>query len=258
MFTNEEIVKIALEQSAIDTNCRVENFLSNKNMVVSFKLRDKTKVYYEEPIAANFVSYGNNVVVSARDPIRYVVKKYIEKYNFQECFETPYICKLNDELKAYGYTICFMATYYLPNIEKLELVDCKFETKILTKNEFTNLYSQQWSNALCERRKELNVFCVGAYDRDKLVGLAGCESDCDMMWQIGVDVLPEYRRKGVGQSLTKKMAIEILKQNKVPFYCCAWSNISSRRNAIRSGFVPTWVEMTVKSIEYNNAILMKQ
>ena len=89
-----------------------------------------------------------------------------------------------------------------------------------------------------------------------MIGLAGCEADCDMMWQIGIDVLPEYRRKGVGQSLTKKLAIEILKRNKVPFYCCAWSNISSRKNAIISGFVPTWVEMTAKSIEYSNTILV--
>ena len=256
MFTNEEIIKIALEQSAMDTNCRVENFFGNKNMVVPFKLRDKSKVYYEEPIAANFVSYGNNVVISAIAPIRHIVEEYVEKYNFQECFEMPYINKLNSQLKDYGYTICFMATYYLPNIKSLEVVDCNFETRILTKNEFANLYSQQWSNALCERRKELDVFCVGAYDGDKLIGLAGCEADCDMMWQIGIDVLPEYRRKGVGQSLTKKMAIEILKRNKVPFYCCAWSNISSRRNAIRSGFVPTWVEMTAKSIEHSNTILV--
>ena len=149
-----------------------------------------------------------------------------------------------------------MATYYLADIKSLELVDCNFETKILTKNEFGNLYSQQWSNALCERRKELDVFCVGAYDGDKLIGLVGCEADCDMMWQIGIDVLPEYRRKGVGQSLTKKLAIEILKQNRVPFYCCAWSNILSRKNAIRSGFVPTWIEMTAKSIECSNTILV--
>ena len=59
MFTNEEIVKIALKQSAIDINCKVENFLSNKNMVVPFKLKDKAKVYYEEPIVANFVSFKN-------------------------------------------------------------------------------------------------------------------------------------------------------------------------------------------------------
>lgn len=34
---------------------------------------------------------------------------------------------------------------------------------------------------------------------------------------------------------------------KVPFYCCAWSNLKSVKNALRSGFVPGWVEMTVKA-----------
>lgn len=36
---------------------------------------------------------------------------------------------------------------------------------------------------------------------------------------------------------------------KVPFYCCAWSNIKSARNAIKSGFTPAWVQITVKSEE---------
>ena len=39
---------------------------------------------------------------------------------------------------------------------------------------------------------------------------------------------------------------EIIERGKVPFYCCAWSNIRSAKNAIRSGFMPAWVEMTVK------------
>lgn len=30
------------------------------------------------------------------------------------------------------------------------------------------------------------------------------------------------------------------------FYCCAWSNIRSAQNALKSGFMPAWVEMTVK------------
>ena len=42
------------------------------------------------------------------------------------------------------------------------------------------------------------------------------------------------------------MAKEILKRGKVPFYCSAWSNIRSARNAVKSGFVPAWVEMTIK------------
>jgi len=70
------------------------------------------------------------------------------------------------------------------------------------------------------------------------------------MWQIGVDVLPDYRRKGVASALTSRLALEILKRGKVPFYCCAWSNLSSAKNAVNSGFRPAWVEMTVKPAAY--------
>ena len=69
------------------------------------------------------------------------------------------------------------------------------------------------------------------------------------MWQIGIDVLPEYRRQGIASTLTRRLAIEILKCGKVPFYCAAWSNVKSVRNAIKSGFRPAWVEMTAKPIE---------
>ena len=83
-------------------------------------------------------------------------------------------------------------------------------------------------------------------DNGKLIGLAACSADCDDMWQIGIDVLPEYRRQGIASSLTSNLAIEIIDRGKVPFYCCAWSNLKSVKNALRSGFVPGWVEMTVK------------
>ena len=60
------------------------------------------------------------------------------------------------------------------------------------------------------------------------------------------DVLPEYRRKGIASALTSRLAIEILERAKVPCYCCAWSNLKSAGNAIKSGLRPAWVEMTVK------------
>ena len=103
---------------------------------------------------------------------------------------------------------------------------------------------------MCEKRKELDVLAVGAYDDGKLIGLAGCSADCDTMYQIGVDVLREYRRQGIASALTSKLALEILAAGKVPFYCAAWSNLPSVRNAIRSGFRPAWVQITAKSISY--------
>lgn len=55
------------------------------------------------------------------------------------------------------------------------------------------------------------------------------------MWQIGIDVLPGYRRQGIACALTSCLALKILEHGKVPFYCAAWSNIRSVRNAIKSG-----------------------
>lgn len=87
---------------------------------------------------------------------------------------------------------------------------------------------------------------VGAYDGDRLVGLAGCSADCETMWQIGIDVLPEYRRQGIASVLTNRLARECLARDIVPFYCAAWSNIRSVRNALRAGFKPGWAEVTAK------------
>ena len=85
---------------------------------------------------------------------------------------------------------------------------------------------------------------VGAYDGGKLIGLAACSADCSEMWQIGIDVLPEYRRKGIAAALTNRLARAIFEQGKVPFYASAWSNIRSMKNAFRSEFRPAWVAMT--------------
>ena len=63
-----------------------------------------------------------------------------------------------------------------------------------------------------------------------------------------------YRRQGIASSLTSRLAVEILNRGKVPFYCAAWSNIKSVRNAIRSGFRPAWVEMTAKPCEMVDAM----
>ena len=62
---------------------------------------------------------------------------------------------------------------------------------------------------------------MGAYDNGKLIGLAACSADCEDMWQIGIDVLPEYRKQGIASALPSNLALEIVERGKVPFYCAA-------------------------------------
>lgn len=248
-MTNKEILEVAMLQSAIDVNCSKDDFLMTENKVVLSNVNPDARKYLTLPFYCNLVSYGNNIVASVDKDAFDIVHEYINKYPVEHCFETPNLHILNDKLQQRGMQICFMAEYFLPDMNVLTELQCSYETKILEAKDFSDLYIPQWSSALCEKRKHLDVLGVGAYDGDKLIGLSGCSADCETMWQIGIDVLPEYRRKGIASALTSRLAIEILRRDKVPFYCAAWSNIRSVRNAIKSGFRPAWVEMTAKSID---------
>ena len=245
-MTSKDMFWIAMDQSAEDIGCNAEDFLLDRNIVVPFKFGSKAKKYYKLPIGCNFISYGNNVVASSTDELFSVAKEYVGRFDFYHCFETPNMHWLNQNLEPLGQTVCFMAEYYLPDLSKLRKLPCQYEIRLLEKDGFEDLYLPEWSNALCRDRKHLDILGVGAYDGGRLIGLAGCSADAEDMWQIGVDVLPEYRRKGIASAITSSLAVEIFERDKVPFYCCAWSNIRSVRNAIKSGFIPAWVEMTIK------------
>ena len=248
-MTNQEILKIAMAQSAIDLCATPDDFEKSENVVVTSRESEGARRYLKLPFSCQLVSYGNNVVASVSPEFREIAENYINKYPVEHLFETPHLHALNEKLMEKGPKICFMAEYFLPDVDVLRALDCKYELRLLTQNDFTDLYLPEWSNALCEQRKHLDVLGVGAYDGDKLIGLAGCSADCDTMGQIGIDVLPAYRRQGIASALTSRLAIEILNRGKVPFYCAAWCNIKSVRNTIRCGFRPAWVEMTAKPCE---------
>lgn len=249
-MTNKEILDIAIAQSAIDMNCQPTDFMSMENKLVYSKENPNARRYLKLPFVCNLVSYGNNIVASVQKEYEDIVRHFINTYSVEHSFETPNMHVLNDAMQERGMRVCFMAEYFLPDLTVLKEQTCAYELRVLTQQDFTDLYVDAWNNALCGDRKHLDVLGVGAYDQGKLIGLAGCSADCNTMWQIGVDVLPEYRRQGIASALTSRLAIEILKREKVPFYCCAWSNVKSARNAIKSGFRPAWVEMTVKSREF--------
>lgn len=250
LFTNQTILQIALHQSAVDANCRAEDFLSEENVIVTSSANPCARKYLTLPFDCNLISYGTNIVASINEKYRQTVLEYTNRFPVEHCFETPNLHVLNDALQKEHLRICFMAEYFLPDLNHLKALDCPYEWRILHPSDFDGLYTDQWSNALCKKRRELDVLGIGAYDGTKLIGLAGCSADCETMWQIGIDVLGNYRRQGVAACLTSRLALEILARGKVPFYCAAWSNVKSVRNAIKSGFRPAWVELTAKNASF--------
>lgn len=249
-MTNDDILQVALRQSAIDCNCNPEDFLSDECVMTISKADSRARKYIPLPLRCDLVSYGSNVVAQTSSDLTELVREFLCTYPPEHCFETPNLHVLDEALRPHGLKICFMAEYFLPDITALKAHECGYELRVLQKEQLSDLYREEWSNALCKARKELDRMAVGAYDGEKLVGLAGCSADCVSMYQIGVDVLPEYRRKGIAAAVTSRLALEIMALGKVPFYCAAWSNLKSVRNAIRCGFRPAWVELTAREIAF--------
>lgn len=252
-MTNKEIFRLALAQSAEDLNCTPDDLTAEDNRVVLSAANEGARRYLALPFACSLASYGGNAVASVSPELEEPVRRYLGMYpawHSYRLFETPGIHLLDGMLAPHGLRTCFMAEYFLPDVEGLWALDCSYRMRWLGPEDFRDLYRPEWSHALCADRKHLDVLGLGAYDGEDLIGLAACSADCDTMWQIGVDVLPKYRRQGVASALTSRLALEILKLDRVPFYCAAWSNIRSVRNAMRCGFRPAWVELTVKSAAY--------
>jgi len=67
------------------------------------------------------------------------------------------------------------------------------------------------------------------------------------MWQIGIDVFPEYRGRKVGTNLVELLKNEILKRGKIPFYGTVSSHFRSQNIAINAGFFPVWAELYSKT-----------
>ncbi|MCR5227207.1 MAG: GNAT family N-acetyltransferase [Eubacterium sp.] len=259
-MNNKDILQIAMAQSAEDIGCKVEDFTKTENVICTYNKGEKARLYIKPGVIGNFVSYGSNVVASVQDDIRDITEEYLKRFEFYHLFESPNMNWLSEKLSPLGYGVCFMAEYYLPDKDNfydkgiVRPLVSEYELRVLEQKDFAELYLPEWGNALCEERKELDVLGAGAYKDGKLVGLAGCSADCDDMWQIGVDVLPECRRGGIASALTSRLASEIFARGKVPFYCSAWSNIRSVRNAVKCGFIPAWVEMTIKPLSFINEL----
>ncbi|MBD2870971.1 GNAT family N-acetyltransferase [Paenibacillus arenilitoris] len=76
-----------------------------------------------------------------------------------------------------------------------------------------------------------------------IIGIAGASEDCGRMWQIGVDVLPEYQGMGIGKAIVGTLTKAVLNEGIVPYYTTEVGNLRSRQLAASLGYWPAWIQM---------------
>jgi GNAT superfamily N-acetyltransferase len=247
MLTKEEIRGTALNQSAADHGCSPEDFAAEDLRIFPAGIRPGARVWVKQPAILDVTTYGTNAVITCREELTEGVRSlFAPEPEFWQLFAAEGITALNGLLAALGARMRYMTCSFLPDPDELARFggSCPFRVRLLGEKDFQNLYRPEWSDALSPTRKELDRIAAGAYDGDKLVGLAGASEDCRTMWQIGINVLPAYRNQGTAAVLVNLLAREILEEGIVPFYSAVWANVRSVKTAVRAGFRSAWASMS--------------
>ena len=118
-MTNKKVLEIAMKQSAIESSCDWQDFNCHENKVVISKQDNNARKYLKLPFICDLTSYGTNIVASVSKGLEGIVKDYINRFPIEHCFETPNLHYLMERIRPSGYDVCFMAEYFLPDVDRL-------------------------------------------------------------------------------------------------------------------------------------------
>lgn len=245
MYNREQITAELKKQLAIDLNCEEKDFDKEENVVTVAKANTGRRIYSEQVPFFSMASLGKNAVISANESMKDWLEEWSNEKRGIWLFEYPNIIELMIELQKRGKRIGQSHHMFLPETGMCEL-QIDFDIAWFEKEDIQNLYGRpEFSNALCERYHEErpDMLAVGAMRGNDIIGLAGCSADTKLFWQIGIDVLPEYRGKGIGTKLVAALKNEVFRRGAIPFYGTGLSNIYSQNIAINCGFYPAWLEV---------------
>ena len=228
-MNKQEMMSIVYNQLAIDYNCKHEDF--NKDGVI-FTIAEKQTGRREMPFVTprlEVITMGKSTIVNVSKNIMSYAKRKLEGKSSYDILTSKIVYGVNP--------------YYLPDIENLkEIENNSFRFELIDKNIQSLYVNKYFHNALQYNvdSKRPEVLAAVAYDKNNLVGIACASADSKAMWQIGVDVLSNYRGNGIAVKLVNMLTIETINRGIVPYYTTDCANINSQKVAIKSGYIPAW------------------
>lgn len=242
--TKYELLDMTMRQCAVDLNCDAEDFKKNENVIVTPANLKGRRYFIPGIFFFRMITFGKNAVIAADERIRPYLKDYVKGKKGYELFEEPHQREIDMELKKYGKQLWPSTHVFLPDM-KIKPLDDIAKVKWFEEGYIPPLYSDgRFHNAIQYKIKphRPDVLVVASYDEDRITGMAGASADCKDLWQIGIDVLPEYRGKRLGTYLVTLLKNEIIRRGYIPYYSTSQSNIFSQNIALNAGFFPAWAE----------------
>lgn len=237
-----------MEQLALEYNTTPTAF-TTPGFTLTFPTKPASvRLFSKEAPFFSMACTGNSVVATADERLHPFLQALAgEVKDLHRLFEFPAMEKMNAELKKYGYALWGNEHMCLPGRAFPEFsIAPEFTLKWFeTKETLSAFYpNEKFRMALGKAYNpdRPDVIALAAMDGDRIAAVAGASADTADLWQVGIDVVEEYRGKGLGTALVSALCRRIEELGKIPYYGTAAANVHSQIIAAKCGFYPAWVE----------------
>lgn len=241
----------AMELLALENNTAPEAFTAEGLTLTTPAMPEGIRLYSHDMPFFKMATTGNSLVVSADARLHGLIKElYQELGDPHRLFEYKALKTIDESLREYGYALRGTFHMYLPGKPfpefalpsglTLQWFDGEEAIKAFYPNERFHMALSGEYNP-----DRPDVIALAAMDGEEIVAVSGASADTKDMWQVGIDVLPGYRGRGLGTALVSALCRAIEEKGKLPFYGTAVANLHSQKIAQNSGFYPAWIETGV-------------
>lgn len=246
--------RILIEQLAIDLCCTPEEIESPENVFTVYTPHPDRRVFKEGECFLKAVCVNGKLVATGKPEIvGWVMERYGSK-NGAWFMDVPNLRELDEQLRCFGCRVGFAHPFYIAE-KKTPMNASGCQLRFYRGDELEQFRGDpRFDEAFLFETLPRDEIGVAAVHDGEILGMAGATSDSRRMWQIGINVLPEARGKGVGTALVTAIKNEILELGRLPFYGTALSHIVSQRVALGAGFFPAWAELNCERLPKSSVI----
>lgn len=196
-MNRQEMIQQVKKQLAIDLNCVVTDFdQPGICFCPALDLPGRRPFPRKNPVF-DMVTFGMGTIVSASERLLPRLRQQLGGLDRDSLWSQPFLCSLGH--------------YFLPDPERLRHLPVPAGVRL------------EWSSQGTDKKSVSDtwVFQRAGYDPNDprpdvlacfgLVGgtsgrNGGASDDCEMLWQVGVDVLPDWRERGLAAALVSQLS----------------------------------------------------
>ena len=241
-----------------DYNCFLEDFDRTSILLTSMTRHPERRRFEDEDSIANAVLHEGKLIVTVEDEFFDSAEQYFSDADDTdgEWFFDTYDCiAFNELLNSFGYELGPARVGYIPKAGGSSEQNALPPSFVLLEGKELQRFrgDERFNEALLFSEITPDMLAIAKYSElGEIIGMAGASRNSPDMWELGVNVLPEARRVGVGSELVRLVAAEVQRRGHLPYFNCCMSHIAAQRTALAAGLVPAFCEVRSRRLEYES------